>query len=66
MTGEGDSASFQCPFCFEMNEMTLEGEPPYRTILDCEVCCHPIEISVSLDYESGEVEIGAAKSSGFD
>ncbi|PIS11776.1 MAG: CPXCG motif-containing cysteine-rich protein [Bdellovibrio sp. CG10_big_fil_rev_8_21_14_0_10_47_8] len=41
---------FRCPYCLEMISMILdlsvEGEQSY--IEDCEVCCHPIQISYTV------------------
>jgi hypothetical protein len=45
---------FQCPYCFQSISMVLEelySEQSY--IEDCEVCCHPIQIS----YKTNKTEI---------
>jgi len=45
--------AFGCPYCGEMISMTLDltvSEQQY--IEDCEVCCRPIEISVSAADET--------------
>lgn len=61
-----DSISLQCPFCFEWNDIPIEDEPPYETIVDCAICCHPMEIRVTWSEEN-QAPIGfAGKSSGFD
>jgi hypothetical protein len=61
----GETVRVQCPFCFEWNEVPLEDEPPYQTIIDCEVCCHPIDITVAINDETSEPIAIATKSSGF-
>ena len=43
---------FQCPYCWEEISMLLDtsiAETDY--IEDCEVCCNPIQITVSFDDE---------------
>lgn len=45
---------FQCPYCFQSISMVVEelyGGQSY--IEDCEVCCHPIQISY--DVEEGNI-----------
>lgn len=43
--------SFHCPYCFEPISMILDlsinGTQSY--IEDCEVCCHPIQISFTVE-----------------
>ena len=42
---------FQCPFCWEQISMLLEKSNEIQNYIeDCEVCCHPIEVS----YQKGE------------
>jgi transcription elongation factor Elf1 len=47
--------SFKCPFCLEtismMLDVSVEGTQTY--IEDCEVCCHPIQITFTVDQ--GEI-----------
>jgi hypothetical protein len=43
---------FQCPYCFQSISMVFEslyGAQEY--IEDCEVCCHPIQVSYQTDDE---------------
>lgn len=45
---------FQCPYCWEEISMLLDiSEPNQSYIEDCEVCCNPIEVSMS--FEDGEL-----------
>jgi hypothetical protein len=45
---------FQCPYCWEEISMIFdESESSQTYIEDCEVCCNPIEVSVS--FEDGEL-----------
>ncbi len=41
---------FYCPFCASRNTLFLDLTAGRRQefTVDCEVCCHPIKISVSL------------------
>ena len=46
---------FKCPFCHEKISMILDlSEAGTQTYIeDCEVCCHPIQISYTV--ENGEL-----------
>jgi len=47
-----EPAALQCPYCGEENEITIDisaGSQEY--IEDCQVCCKPIEVSVSIENE---------------
>jgi len=40
---------FQCPYCWEDISMLIDYSVPYQSYVeDCEVCCNPIQISVSI------------------
>ena len=42
----------QCPYCWEMLEISIDpsvAEQEY--VEDCQVCCHPILLSVSIDED---------------
>ena len=54
------SFEIQCPYCGESIEILVDdsvGEQRY--IEDCQVCCRPISISVSVD-EDGALRVDAA------
>ena len=43
---------FSCPYCGEQISMVLDLSIDKQTYVeDCEVCCHPIEISYSVEDE---------------
>ena len=45
---------FQCPHCGEQISMVLDLSVPEQSYIeDCEVCCRPIQVSVSA--EEGEL-----------
>jgi hypothetical protein len=45
---------FPCPYCWERISMVLDTSVPGQTFIeDCEVCCHPIQVSYTV--EDGEV-----------
>ena len=52
----------QCPYCGESIEIFVDagGGGAQRYIEDCEVCCRPIEFTVSID-EEGEPAVDAAR-----
>ena len=44
---------FSCPYCFAPISMLLDPSVPAQTYVeDCEVCCHPIEVSYEADGEA--------------
>jgi len=46
--------SFACPWCNEPNELPLDpGELGQEVVMDCRVCCRPIEIELP-DQPDGE------------
>lgn len=45
---------FQCPYCWEEISVLLDPSVARQIYVeDCEICCNPIEISVSFD--EGEI-----------
>jgi len=43
------SVSIQCPYCGEMIELVIDSSVEEQEYIeDCEVCCRPITITVSL------------------
>ena len=50
---------FQCPYCWEEVSMLVDPSVRQQTYVeDCEVCCNPIELSVTTqDYNITNVEI---------
>lgn len=48
-----DIYPFLCPWCNELNDLPLDpGESGQQVVVDCGVCCRPIEIE--LPDEPGE------------
>ena len=53
--------SIQCPYCGEEFEIEVEASPDEQSyIQDCEVCCHPIALTV-VSGEDG-VDVSATRS----
>ena len=48
-----ETSHIYCPYCGETVELVLEADVMGELVVDCEVCCRPILISVSAD-SSGE------------
>lgn len=49
-----DAVTIDCPYCGEPIEILLEpSDGSQRYIEDCQVCCRPITISVTVDEEGG-------------
>lgn len=44
---------FACPYCWEQISMVLDTSVKRQTYVeDCEVCCHPIEVSYTVDDDA--------------
>ena len=57
---ELESHKGQCPYCGETIELLIDcsvAEQDY--IEDCQVCCRPISVSVSVNYQ-GELSVHLA------
>lgn len=45
---------FDCPYCWEEISMLIDTSQTHQQYIeDCEVCCNPIQISVTV--EEGEI-----------
>ena len=41
---------FQCPYCWEEISMLLDTSQNHQKYIeDCEVCCNPIELSITTE-----------------
>jgi hypothetical protein len=52
-------ATFYCAYCGEPNETVIDegGAHVQRYTEDCQVCCRPNELHVTIDEETGEATI---------
>lgn len=67
MQGTMDEVSIRCPFCLEQQTILIEpdgGESQFF-VSDCEVCCHPMDISAVWSEEKQKFNVRVAPSSGF-
>ena len=49
-------SALTCPWCGESTEVEVEPDlAEQEYIEDCQVCCHPIRVVVTLDPETGEL-----------
>lgn len=52
---------FQCPYCWEEISMLIDYSVPHQSYVeDCEVCCNPIQITVTVS--DGQLEVFSAES----
>ncbi len=52
---------FQCPHCWEDISMLIDFSVPHQSYVeDCEVCCNPIQITVTVS--EGQLEAFSAES----
>lgn len=43
---------FQCPYCWEQISMLIDvSQSHQKYIEDCEVCCNPIQISITIENQ---------------
>jgi hypothetical protein len=62
-----DEVTIRCPFCLEGQTVLIEtdgGESQFF-VSDCEVCCHPMDVSANWSEESQKFKVRVAPSSGF-
>jgi hypothetical protein len=49
-----ETAQIQCPFCGQNFELSVDtSEASQQLIVDCEICCRPLEVRVAC--EEGEI-----------
>ena len=58
-----DSFPVTCPYCGENVEIYLEPDVTGRLVQDCEVCCNPWLVRVSLDDGERSIEVSRADGS---
>ena len=52
--------SICCPYCGETISILVDNSLPEQTYVeDCQVCCRPIVLNVTVDLD-GDVAVGAA------
>ena len=42
---------FQCPYCWEEISILIDFSQKHQNYIeDCEVCCNPIQLIISIEY----------------
>ena len=59
----GDSFSVSCPYCGEEIDIYLEPDVRGSFVQDCEVCCNPWMVRVSVDGDDRYVSVERADGS---
>lgn len=61
-----DESEIYCPYCGEINYIDADnvGAGTQIFIQDCEVCCRPIEIKISIDRD-GNSNVEVRNDEGF-
>ena len=50
-----ESQNIQCPYCWQSIEILVDTSQPQQTYVeDCQVCCHPILLQVTVDQFTSE------------
>jgi transcription elongation factor Elf1 len=52
-----DAEQFSCPYCMTMNDLEIDqaNDIGQMQIVDCQICCQPIEIVVYENVDGFEV-----------
>ena len=58
-----DPILITCPYCGEDVEIYLEPETRGTLVQDCEVCCNPWQLRVTVDGEDRYVDVSRADGS---
>jgi len=58
-----DSFDVTCPYCGEAVEIYIEPDVRGTFVQDCEVCCNPWTVRVTMDGDDRHVEVGRADGS---
>ncbi|WP_293752533.1 CPXCG motif-containing cysteine-rich protein [uncultured Paraglaciecola sp.] len=54
---ELEERAVQCPYCGETIDILLDTSVPQQNYIeDCQVCCRPITVDVTVGYD-GEVSV---------
>jgi len=54
---ELEEMAVQCPYCGEMIDILLDTSVPQQNYIeDCQVCCQPITIDVTVGFD-GDVSV---------
>lgn len=54
------SHQVQCPYCWESFELVVDGSVPQQEYIeDCEVCCRPIVLLVTVAGPAGDINVVA-------
>ena len=61
-----NEVEISCPYCGEINliEIDFSEGVSQNFVRDCEVCCRPIELTISIDQE-GNINVDARNEEGF-
>ena len=52
-----DSVVFECPYCMTPNDLEVDSlnDLGQQQIVDCQICCQPIELMVWQDEEGIQI-----------
>lgn len=52
-----DEAQFSCPYCMTINDLEIDivNDVNQLQIVDCQICCQPIELVVHEHIEGYEI-----------
>jgi len=53
-------AEFSCPYCMALNSLEVDAinDIGQQQIVDCQICCQPIEVQVVATENGAEGELG--------
>lgn len=60
-----EEVEVQCPFCGETTELSVDlTVPEQRYTEDCQVCCHPMSVRVSVAADASTADVTVERESG--
>lgn len=58
-----ETIGIRCPYCGRHIDITVDATVPEQVYIeDCQVCCHPIQLHLSID-DGGRVSVTTARDS---
>jgi hypothetical protein len=58
-----DETTVVCPYCHQAQLLVVDPETSGSFVQDCDVCCHPWQVRVSRDAETGELFVDVDRAS---
>lgn len=58
-----ETIAIRCPYCGRRIDITVDATAPEQVYIeDCQICCHPIQLQITVDDE-GRISVATARDS---